>query len=172
MKKRNIISVCLAFLMVVGFTSITSAYTLWNYGYADPDIDYKPSGVASIYLTAMSNGKNAWNNSSVDCTVSSNSGSYNYLGTITGSAYGVYEVLAYSNGDPQHKTTWFRIGMSSEKFPLMSTNSRQSVCVHELGHAMGLDDQSDGTRIMNVNRDRSTIYAPKSDDKNGVNANW
>lgn len=173
MKKKNIISVCLVFLLVVGFASIASAYSLWTYGYADPDIDYESSGVGSIYLDAMSDAKYEWNHVNVPCSVSSSDASYNYLYTFTsGAYYGLYESLAQSNDDPQHRTTWFRIGMNSILFPNMSETERQSVCVHELGHAMGLYDLSSGTAIMSTNRDRSTIYSPRLDDIYGVNASW
>ena len=46
----------------------------------------------------------------------------------------------------------------------------RSVANHELGHALGLDDIYSGTAIMNVNRNRSTVYCPRTDDINGVSA--
>ncbi|MEN6391129.1 MAG: matrixin family metalloprotease [Syntrophomonas sp.] len=175
MKRRNIALICLALLIAMAFSFNVLAYSINTYGYANPDIDYQNSGVSSIYLTAMSNAQNAWNNASCDCTVSSSSGSYNPLVTFTADPpiiVGFYQSLATDTSDPQHLTTWFRIGMNSELFPSYTANQRQSVCVHELGHAMGLSDLGSGTAIMNQYRDKSTIYTPQSDDINGVNSNW
>jgi hypothetical protein len=161
-------------MLVFAFSSTMLGYSLMVDGYADSDIDYQNYGVGSIYLNAMSSAMSAWNNAYCDCTVSSSAGSYNPLVTFTsgGTVYGFYQILAQSDADPYHKTTWFRIGMNSDLFPSMSTNARKSTCVHELGHAMGLNDLTSGTAIMNVNRNRDSIYNPQSDDINGVNASW
>lgn len=48
----------------------------------------------------------------------------------------------------------------------------RSTAGHELGHLLGLDDIYSGTAIMNVNRSRTSIYTPQTDDVNGVNAGY
>lgn len=151
LKKKYIILLCLAFLMTTAFTSIAFAYSLITYGYADPDVDYyNGNGLGSTYTTPMSGAMSAWNNCSIPCSVSTSSASANYLVTFTQPAYwaGYYSVLASSNDDPQYTATWFEIGMNSDYFPGATANERQSVCVHELGHAMGLNDLTLGSAIM------------------------
>lgn len=49
-------------------------------------------------------------------------------------------------------------------------NVARSTGVHEFGHIIGLDDRTSGTAIMNVNRDRTVVYTPRTDDENGVSA--
>lgn len=47
----------------------------------------------------------------------------------------------------------------------------QSTCTHELGHALGRNDYNSITNcIMSQARDRQYVWAPMSDDINGVNA--
>lgn len=54
----------------------------------------------------------------------------------------------------------------------LATNSTvaRSTANHEFGHALGLDDLSSGTSIMNSNRDRTQIFIPRYDDQLGVQA--
>lgn len=44
--------------------------------------------------------------------------------------------------------------------------------IHEFGHSFGLDDITSGIAIMNINRNRSSIYTAQQDDINGVKASW
>ena len=174
MNNRNIISLGLALLIVFALSLSASAYSLMTAGYADPDIDYKSdSNVNSIYKYAMSYAMNSWNDASCDCTVSSSTGSANYLETYSTSTttYGKYTPLALID-QSTHRATWFKISFNSNYWPSMSLNSRNSVAVHEIGHAMSLNDLSSGTAIMNNNRNRELIHDPQTDDINGVNASW
>lgn len=52
---------------------------------------------------------------------------------------------------------------------ISKSNVAQSTGVHELGHVIGIA-HNNGVSIMNSNRDRTRIYTPQTDDKNGVNA--
>lgn len=173
MKKVGI-TAALVLGLLFGFILSASAYSLMTMGYADPDIDYKSnSDVNSIYKYAMSYAMGSWNDASCDCTVSSSTGSANYLETYSTSTttYGKYTPLAL-NSQSTHRATWFKISFNSYYWPGMSLNSRNSVAVHEIGHAMSLNDLSSGTAIMNNNRNRELMHDPQTDDINGVNASW
>lgn len=69
--------------------------------------------------------------------------------------------------------TIFGIVLNDNELRIESTNFIQSVIVHELGHALCLDDNPSNTTtpnasIMNHRRTRDTIYVPQLDDINGV----
>lgn len=50
------------------------------------------------------------------------------------------------------------------------TNVARSSANHELGHVLGLDELYSGRAIMNLHRDRTSIYLPQTDDLNGIAA--
>lgn len=50
------------------------------------------------------------------------------------------------------------------------TNVARSAANHELGHVLGLDELYSGRAIMNLRRDRTSIYLPQTDDLNGIAA--
>jgi hypothetical protein len=55
---------------------------------------------------------------------------------------------------------------------IINTNVARSTANHELGHLLGIADLNSGTAIMNVDRDRSSVYVPQTDDVNGVIATY
>lgn len=62
----------------------------------------------------------------------------------------------------------FTIEINDDNIP-SDDSFRQSVIVHEMGHALCLDHVSTGTSIMNTRRNRYKIVKPNADDVKGVN---
>lgn len=92
----------------------------------------------------------------------------NYLNTyyLASSSEHGYAHWYYSNSITYKWYAELNVGNSNV---VNNSNVAVSAAVHELGHIMGLA-HSTATAIMNVNRDRTTIYIPKTDDLNGINA--
>lgn len=176
MKKVNVLCVSVLSLTLV-FTSLSTnvlAYALMKDGYYQSTIPVNLSNVSSYNYNAMTYAITAWNDRDTACTVTENSSSNNYVYAVThlpDTAWGLYSPDA-RNSDPNHCVTSFSIFLNANNFEYSTSNERRSTCAHELGHAMGLDDITSGTAIMNIYRNRSLIYRPKNDDANGVNASW
>jgi len=180
MKKLNKTAslLILAVLLTGVCAPIAIAYSLMTNGYWTSSIDMKfDSGLTSDYRTATSNAISAWNSKNIspvnyNTKLDSANTVYQTLSLGT-NKYGQYS--SYNTGsDPNHTATRFDITyctMYCEGFN-KTYKTPQSTGVHELGHAAGLDDLSSGSCIMNSNRDRESIYTPKTDDVNGVNASW
>ena len=77
--------------------------------------------------------------------------------------YGVTAV-SYSNNIVTSFTAKINAGNSN----IPGTNVARSTANHEFGHVLGLNDVTSGTAVMNTSRDRTSIYIPKQDDKDGV----
>jgi hypothetical protein len=103
---------------------------------------------------------------------SSSATNYAYAESIPTNDAGLFVVkTATSNG--YHRTLSFDIIINTRLVLTMyKSEIKISVFCHELGHAIGLLDLSSGTAIMNVNRDRATLYTPQADDIIGAIANW
>ncbi len=168
----------LALFMVENWVQISLAYSLNNTGYYNSSIDMKwDSGLNSDYRTATANAIDEWNSkniSPVSYYTSINSLNVIYQTNNLGTGvYGQYSAWSGSS-DPNHTT--LRFDITYAKFECEGLNKTwrtpQSTGVHELGHAAGLADLSSGTAIMNTSRNRESIFTPRTDDVNGVNASW
>lgn len=68
------------------------------------------------------------------------------------------------------RATSFTIKLNRRLLVNESDYFRQSVMVHELGHALGLgDNPPESPSIMRYDRDRNTMISPQQDDIDGVN---
>lgn len=175
----KIFLVILTSICILGTSTVTAfGYSLITNGYYKSSIDLKfDSDLSSMYRTTISDSISEWNSKSISpvnfyTKLDSNNAVYEYL-TIGTGIYGVYIPRGVS-GNPKHSSTGFHIAFSKamcEGFN-KTWKTRQSVGVHELGHATGLGDLQSGSCIMNQNRNRESIYIPKTDDVNGVKASW
>ena len=69
------------------------------------------------------------------------------------------------------RATTFTIYLNDYNIEKKSDQYKQSVIVHELGHAFCLDDNPpESLSIMRYDRNREIIIIPQTDDINGVNA--
>ena len=86
--------------------------------------------------------------------------------------YGLYETktLQYISWG---RATKFKNTLNRTTLVSKSDNFRQSVIVHELGHALcSSDNPPESLSIMRYNRDRETCITPQQDDINGVITNY
>lgn len=162
-------------LSIFVFSSFSSAYV---YDYCmfpgSPPIEVTWKFVTSN-LYARSSWASAfsyWNNAQSQVHFSQDSSSTNTVGhstLVNTTDYGFNEI-----GISGYTVVYFnaRINLSNPAILNGSTYNytvAASAATHELGHPLGLGDLTSGTAIMNVNRDRSTIYKPQTDDIDGVN---
>lgn len=117
--------------------------------------------------------RSAWENAIKDWATASSANFYNSSSSVN-SLNSFYESSTTLYGKTNYtyfgsKITSFTAMVNAGNFN-MTTNVSRSTANHELGHVLGLDDIYSGTAIMNSNRNRSSLYLPQTDDKNGVKA--
>ena len=121
--------------------------------------------------------RNAWESARVDwanaagINLVNNQTSGNTLNSWHGSCDGAYGV-AYTTTDIGGYITQFTALINNARPEIITTNVARSVANHEIGHLAGLADVAGGGAVMNVNRVRSVIYTPQTDDINGVRASY
>jgi hypothetical protein len=132
--------------------------------------------ITSYDRTGWSNGMSAWNSSAalVYFTSQSSSGSVNMTDEYTNDSWdGLIQITpCYGSGcSYQYANLWLNYRLTQG----YSDAKIQSVAAHELGHASGLD-HAPGCVLMQVNSsirwDSCTINTPRTDDINGVNAQY
>ncbi len=90
----------------------------------------------------------------------------NTYNEVSSTNYGRIQYNRVSNGILVEFTVMLNVGNKN-----LTGNSTvaKSTGVHELAHAIGLDDLTSGTTIMNGNRDRTRIHTLQSIDKTRIN---
>ncbi|MBS3970768.1 MAG: matrixin family metalloprotease [Clostridia bacterium] len=180
-KRKNlytIVMILLAISFVFVISSPAFAYKLFTKGFFGQDVPINTVEVHSTYLTPVNNAINNWN-------------FHHSIGAIprkiiVGGAFknrfitdyfatdwpGLYGIVKQDQAYYPHTTTEFVILLNRTHLDSQSATVRQSVAAHEFGHSFGLDDITSGIAIMNINRNRSSIYTAQQDDINGVKASW
>lgn len=158
------------FLVIVFFiicTPITYSYLSTNHGYPIPRIAIR-NACSDAYTPTFNASLAAWNNATPVVNLTESSESPNF---VKDSAYADSWVGCYSYSyNPKDGTTLFNIRLNTSILDTKSSNYRQSVLVHELGHALSLaDNPPTSPSIMRYDRNRELIYVPQADDIHGVN---
>lgn len=181
LKKRVIksVTVSIALILCLLFlnNSIVYAYSYYSHGHTSCSIEMT-NKLDSYYTTAYTNAKKAWNDAITEVYIRDVSNAsevheiYNeYIDDTYNGIYYWYwlEYIAFG------RATIFGIILNDTQLRKSGiTNTYiQGTIVHELGHALCLDDNpSDSTTpnasIMNYSRNRTTIYKPQADDISGV----
>lgn len=121
---------------------------------------------------AWQNALSDWPNAYSRITVVQSSSTSNTLGMMNESSsylYGSTEMDFYlTSGHIYYFFGKLNVGNPD----ITNTNVARSAANHELGHLLGIADLNSGNAIMNVNRNRSSIYVPQTDDVNGVIATY
>ncbi|WP_270166649.1 matrixin family metalloprotease [Paenibacillus sp. SYP-B4298] len=141
---------------------------------AEVKLRYEISGKTK-YNTAFDTAVADWNaaQSKIKFNLSpSNTLSPNVVGTFGDYDQSLYGRCNYSfNSNNKFISIQARLNAFNNNIDTNAT-VRRSTAGHELGHGLGLDHTSVVViaYLMSSNRDRTSIYTPKSDDINGVNA--
>lgn len=174
MKIKKILFSFLVVMFVAIFTVSSNAYSLQAYGYPTVYIPIK-SAVSSEYTNAVKNAVAAWNNA-----IPITTGKKNKVKTLfyfdNKASNVIYSqerseswVGAYSYYTKKGKTYKFNIYLNDRLLKNKSENYKQSVAVHELGHALSLNDNPPETQsIMRYDRNRNIMIVPQPDDIAGV----
>lgn len=177
LKKYIVGSLIFLMIMCVSF-SIASAYVLMpTYDtYYTSHIRIKNGGMNSTWWNNVFQAATNWSatNSQTNAIIGTSTSSDNvvYAASYAVSWYGAYTPLTHSSTN----TTSFKVQLNSRTINRDCTdfnNFVTSVMVHELGHALGINDRYNvSTCIMGSTRDRNTLTTPQSDDIAGVSYIW
>ena len=161
-------------MIIFSFNVLAATYIYYGRGAISTWNQISTGGLDLKYSGSLSASMQAWNNKTL------NVGTINFFYNSNGSNsvksanasdswYGLYTPQGYQFlffG----RCNSFQITINNRIVP-NNNNFRQSVFVHELGHALCLDDNpsSGNASIMNYDRDRYTLINPTSNDVAGVN---
>ena len=162
--KKIIIS---TLMMIIVMTTYSFAYSTQKYGWKTIRIPIRTN--APGYSVEISRAINEWNSihPSVQIYYDSKAPNVIYSGYYNNNWIGYYEYYT-SNG----KLTRFNIYLNNNKLNGKSSKYKQGIVAHELGHALGLNDNSykNTASLMSIYRDKNVIIKPTADDIKGVKA--
>ena len=110
----------------------------------------------------------AWNGATSRIRWGNVNASQNVIRAIDNNTYTWFGIYNAYDLKPNGRAGRFIIRINDERIRA-NNNFRQSVIVHEMGHALCLDHTTSSTSIMSYNRDRYRIIKPNADDVRGVN---
>lgn len=174
MKKKKSLTLIITIIFIFTCASSVFAYTLWNYGYFAYPACFNYEDLDQPYYGNMYNAVNNWNNTSCGhyfAEYDNSSANIALTSYSTQTYWGMYGIFETAGTNPYHLTSKFKISLNTRRLD-GNSNYQLSTSTHEIGHALGLNDLTSGTAIMNNNRNRNTITTPQSDDVNGANANY
>lgn len=183
MKKGKIILCLLMSIMMISINeiSVMAADPYLSHGCEHGDIKVKPysSLYNSIWVSILDNGRSAWNNSSANVSIYTNTSSENVLeaARYNDTWYGL-NTQTYNTSTGY--TTKFIIQVNARTISNDATdfnNFAKSTVAHEFGHSFWLCDNpttsSTSTKsLMKYSRDRNTLTTPQTFDINNVNAKY
>ena len=147
-----------------------------DYGYYSDELEFDNwTYLNAPYFMPTAAAVYAWNHPPAPCCceILPNTDSENkvYAASLPSGITGTYSVLTLG-GSTHHQTTKFKITINTY-YGSESSNFLQSVACHEMGHALGLDDDdSSDYSIMNWDRDRDTVTTPFVSDCYGLQYIW
>lgn len=171
-KKKFLVSVLLC---IFAFCLSVPVYAYISYpnGHTSAYLQMTSDELGDEYSTAYSNAKSAWNSTDTDVNIvedtSPNHVHEIYSEPIDDTFLGEYSWywLEYVFWG---RATTFGIRLNDSQLLNESDSYKQSVIVHEFGHALCLgDNPPESPSIMRYDRDRETCITPQQDDIDGVN---
>jgi len=174
-RNKKVVCLLLAITITICFGTTSFAFIYLSSGYESASIQIENRTIT--YSDQFIASKNAWNATSTPAWITAVAGSGNnwidddvYTDTWNGEYVPV--TLQYVLFG---RATKFHIRLNRSLLVNESSNFRRSVIVHELGHALCLNDNPSNTintknnSIMNYMRDRDVLISPTQDDIDGVN---
>ena len=152
-------------IMLIASISISDAYTLQKFGWKTTYVPIR-NAAGPAYEQTIIDSINAWNRAipEVYFYLDKNAPNAIYSGNYKESWVGYYQYYT-RNG----KTYKFNIYLNNRLLSKRSSNYKQSVLVHELGHALCLSDNpAERKSIMRYDRNRNYMIKPQRDDIKGV----
>ena len=138
-----------------------------------PYVQDRNHPVRSEYYTAFRGAIIEWNGASTPAFISEDT------------SQSKHKIAVKNDGmsGPLGKTSWscrFWLGkrtgtylyLNSARLDTKSATYKESVASHELGHYIGIRHSSVSPAVMNLGRDRESVYSPQQDDECGVNARY
>lgn len=169
LKKAIFLLALIGMVINVNVTSVF-AYNLLGSQYRSSDIQFQYDSIKSSYQTVATSALNSWENSTDNVTF------FPYYGTLEGLILGSYDagnvgwngmcMTTYGN-DGYH----LRSNIIGNEYYMdsMTSNERQGVYAHEIGHALGLDHVTNTSQVMCTWADGRQVYLPGNDDVAGAN---
>lgn len=154
--------------------SINFSYISSNLYAGTGNIKVDTSALASPYSNYFTNAMNSWNTAISAVNISTDTSSKNkvYVDSYADTWYGLHEPWTY-NSDQSFSHFLIKINQRTLNNDSTSSNRAsyfQGTMAHELGHALGLNDnpQTNATSLMKHGRDRITTTGPQTFDKDAV----
>jgi hypothetical protein len=162
-----------ALVLVACASSVANAYRTFSGGYYSSTMRIDKTGVVSDYLSAATGAQSAWNAAGTPCSVNYSWMWPNHMITdyYGDGYYGAYDHITHDYSYP-HTCTHFEILIDRIMCDGLTTAAKKDLIMHELGHAMSLDDVTAGVAVMKEPRTLGIYSKPQTDDINGVNYIW
>lgn len=131
-------------------------------------IQYKFGSIEEKYKTTWRSAVNTWNNDQNRNTFSYNANATNILSIeLDRTRPNLFGRLVYRGAS--NRTTPFTSYLNTERSDIRNSSTvRRSTASHEMGHALGLDHNSQHS-IMNSSRNRTSVFSATALDKRNVN---
>ncbi len=167
--KRNIVIAMMMLLILITIPTVSKAYVNYRHGYYHSIVNVNALILQSTkYTTPYRNSMAAWNGATSRIRWGNVNASQNVIRAIDNNTYTWFGIYNAYDLKPNGRAGRFIIRINDERIRA-NNNFRQSVIVHEMGHALCLDHTTSSTSIMSYNRDRYRIIKPNADDVRGVN---
>lgn len=156
-------------MVLIVIPTISNACVYYRNGYYRSIVNVNALILQSTkYTTPYRNSMSAWNGATTRIRRGNANASQNVIRAIDNNTYSWYGLYTPYDLKSNGRAGRFLIRINDDRIPA-NNNFRQSVIVHEMGHALCLDHTTSSTSIMSYNRDRYTIIKPNADDVRGVN---